>query len=964
MKYFSINYSNIKINIDKNGLRNAQIGAIHAICSHFTLKENPALVVLPTGTGKTAVIVMCPYLLQAKRVLVLSSSVLVRGQIVDEFTTLKTLKEREVIDDNINCPNVLEIKSPLETTEQWQNLENYDVVVGIPSTIYSELNSIIPNKDLFDLILVDEAHHAPAETWKGILNYFSNAKQILFTATPFRRDKKEVPGKLIYNYPLSKAKDDKVFGEVEYYSITTSSNVTTEVDKLIAVKTEEVFKKDREDGFEHYLIVRTDKKEHAKELIKIYEKNTNLKIRRIDSNQTYNYIKNTIKALREKKLDGIVCVNMLGEGFDFPNLKIAAIHKPHKSLAITLQFIGRFARTNAKNIDKAKFIATTHDFKLGTSQLFKEGSIWDNMIVDLSQNRIRTEDEVKEFVEKYDIFENKELSNSELSLYDLNPYFHVKIYSTNDFILNENFQIPRQETLYKFMNEENNSIIFITRELNKPKWLNSDDLVNIEYFVYMIYYSEDQNLLFIHSSIRTKQFYDYISSSFTNQKPELVPKRNINKVLANLTEIDFFNIGMLNKAMGSGESYRTITGSSTQNTIKKSDGRLYSNGHIFAKAINETDKQITIGYSSGSKIWSNTYLKINEFITFCNEIGKKINSDLIVNTNSGFDNLPIGQYINEFPLKVFAIQWDEYSLRKQPRLYKISDAGEILNEYSFLDFDIEIIRQNKYEINLSLKNVEDEILITYSLIQHFTYSKDVPYHYQVDNTELINYLNENSLQFYLIDLSCVVNHEYHPIPKEGDLHYDKNLIEVFDWNRYNTNIQKEFYDINEKQTGDKNSIHESIEEHLKNVNYDIVIYDHGTGEVADHITISNNSNIIEVELYHAKKSGGTSAGDRVNDVYDVCGQAVKSLIWTTTKLVFHNKIIARLRDTDTTFIKGDENILNNLLVQPKPISFVINIVQPGISKNNLTEKISTVLASTETYIESKNSSKFKVIASE
>src|SRR5690554_6155265 len=72
MTYFSANYSNIKINIDEDGLRNAQIGAIHSICSHFTLKQTPALVVLPTGTGKTAVIVMSPYLLRAKRVLVLS----------------------------------------------------------------------------------------------------------------------------------------------------------------------------------------------------------------------------------------------------------------------------------------------------------------------------------------------------------------------------------------------------------------------------------------------------------------------------------------------------------------------------------------------------------------------------------------------------------------------------------------------------------------------------------------------------------------------------------------------------------------------------------------------------------------------------------------------------------------------------------------------------------------------------
>jgi superfamily II DNA or RNA helicase len=38
---------------------------------------------------------------------------------------------------------------------------------------------------------------------------------------------------------------------------------------------------------------------------------------------------------------------MLGEGYDLPNLKIAALHDQHKSLAITLQFIGRFTRSSS-----------------------------------------------------------------------------------------------------------------------------------------------------------------------------------------------------------------------------------------------------------------------------------------------------------------------------------------------------------------------------------------------------------------------------------------------------------------------------------------------------------------------------------------------------------------------------------------------------------------------------------------
>ena len=51
-----------------------------------------------------------------------------------------------------------------------------------------------------------------------------------------------------------------------------------------------------------------------------------------------------LDTLHDRQSRVVVCVDMLGEGFDLPQLKVAAIHDLHKSLAVTLQFIGRFAR--------------------------------------------------------------------------------------------------------------------------------------------------------------------------------------------------------------------------------------------------------------------------------------------------------------------------------------------------------------------------------------------------------------------------------------------------------------------------------------------------------------------------------------------------------------------------------------------------------------------------------------------
>ena len=53
-----------------------------------------------------------------------------------------------------------------------------------------------------------------------------------------------------------------------------------------------------------------------------------------------------LRDLRERLLDVIVQVQMLGEGFDHPPLSVAAIFRPYRSLSPYIQFVGRVMRVN------------------------------------------------------------------------------------------------------------------------------------------------------------------------------------------------------------------------------------------------------------------------------------------------------------------------------------------------------------------------------------------------------------------------------------------------------------------------------------------------------------------------------------------------------------------------------------------------------------------------------------------
>ena len=950
MTYFSSNYARINYPVSEAnspGLRNAQIGAIHAIGAHFALYgEDPALVIMPTGSGKTAVLNLSAYLLRAKRVLVISSSVMVRGQIKNEFLTLKTLKESRVFHADLDTPKVKEIRSPIKSADEWTAFADFEVVVGIPNSINQGI-AVLTDPELFDLVLVDEAHHVPAFTWSNIVRAFPRAKKIFFTATPFRRDKKEIEGRIAFNYPLAKAYEDKIFGEIGYYPVITNDK---NPDLAIAKATEKVFNEDTAVGLRHYIMVRTETKEHAQVLSELYESQTTLRLQKVDSTKTYNFINKTIAKLRGGELDGIICVDMLGEGFDFPNLKIAAIHSPKKSLANTLQFIGRFARTNAENIGEAKFLAVPNDIEIGKRKLYAEGAVWNDIIKNLSQEVTDAEDELKQAIDSFN-YETTQANAEEISFYNLNPYCHVKIYKAEGIDLNGELTLSGQQTIHHAISTELNTVIFITKETEKPKWILSDELLNVKHYFFLVYYDEPTKLLFLHSSIKTPQFYDNMVEVFAVGDYTRISKYQINKVLLDVANPEFFNIGMLNRSAHSGESYRITAGPNAETTIKKSHVKNYANGHVFMKG-NTAGSKMTVGYSSASKVWSNAYEKIPNYVKWCQGLAAKIVSTREVKTNTAFDDLPIGKVVDSFPLPAHGATWNNTTFSEPPLLYKLED-GEIVETYQLLDFDIELDKINSTLNILYFKLIFQgiQLILSYDFDNYFLYVKELDFELIVEEAghqiPLLDYLNECPLQIYLDDFATIGNHEYYAPPSDADFHFDDSKIQPFSWT--NTDVKREFYitPAQKASNGNLNSIHETLQAKLIADNYTLLIYDHGQGEVADFISFMDLPDRVEINLYHIKGSGGITPGDRVNDVYEVCMQAVKSQAWTVNRQSFSRKILQRTNGNPRKFLAGNPAIFQALMSNGKRLQFLFTIVQPGISQTTFSPKLSYILAAAD-----------------
>lgn len=947
-RYFSSNYNSVTYPKDSEkhqGLRNAQIGAIHAIASFFTMNsKQAAITVMPTGAGKTAVLMLTPYLLGKNKVLVVTPSVMVRGQIAEEFQELSTLCKANVFKPSMKKPAVYEMLHKY-SDEMLTDLDQADVIIATPQCALSlsETNWV---KKKITLVEVDEAHHTPARTWQQILINIDKAAHVLFTATPFRLDRKEIKGEIVYDYPLSMAYKDGIFGEIQYIAVPDGGNN----DLRIAKKAEEVLLADRDEGLEHYLMVRTDSKDNAVELEQLYKEHTSLNLRRVDSSMSNTKVKQYIQELRDHTLDGIICVDMLGEGFDFPNLKIAAVHVPHKSLASTLQFVGRFARTNALNIGKAKFIAVENeDLEIENNRLFASDAVWQEMIINMSEGKNQKEQKDRKYYRGYKA-KTSGAEEERIPLQAITLNCHDRIYKVSGVNIEAEFPDEFNTGNRVYRNKEDNTVIGIGLEYLSPLWMNAEYKINKIYTLYIIHYQSSLGLLHIYSQSHTEKIYDRLAEVFCD-KYEKIPKSEMNRVLGNLTGFEIFNSGMVNRYSESGEAYRIMAGSDVSDAIDPSTGKMYSAGHVFCKATDSTGEDsegITIGYSSASKVWSSEYRSIPDYIQWVEQLGKKIkNSSIVVKTNTNYDFIPMAERLLEYPEKLFFADFADTTYSSPPIIRSRSKPNK---GYRLTDFTLSIVKSSKSQVTIMISNEEISATLTCDVQGKYS-SKDFDLYTHIGTEEcrLDEYFNDNPVLFKTLDESVISGFEIYRGNPDA-FSFDQGQIVGFDWDTYNTDTGLEF---GKSTITGKISIQDTLEQYLKaNEQNTYILFDHGSGEIADYIAIQEREDQLIVRLYHVKSKSAAGYNSSMGDVYEVAGQAVKSITWLTTKGRFAEKVSSRHAAGHCISVHGDfRECIRALRDAGKLLTAFIVIVQPSLSRSvTMPSKIQEVLASASTYI--------------
>ncbi|MGM7368964.1 DEAD/DEAH box helicase, partial [Acinetobacter baumannii] len=578
-----------------NGLRPPQLGGIFAALGYERSDEkNAATIVMPTGTGKTETILSIVVAGKFKKTLVIVPSDALREQTKTKFVELGLLRGLGLIRPDTLNPVVSTIKHGITDKEELDKILNANVLIASAASL-SKFSKVLFDKLINECthLIVDEAHHVTASTWARIKSQFKDKSVFQFTATPFRSDGSRVEGKIIFNYPLKRAQEEGYFKPIIFYPVREF--IEEKADETIAKQAISLLREDLENGFDHIVMARASSMKRAKEIFNIYSKEKDLKPVLIDS-KTKNKTE-VLKAIRNREHKIIVCVNMLGEGFDLPQLKISAIHDPHKSINVMLQFTGRFTRTT-KNVGDAKFIANIANTSVNESleELYKEDSDWNTVISSISSRKIKNEKEYQAFREEFS-------EPSKLLDLGLTPSISTTIYKMK-------FAKWRPERFSEFgskqfqivdsvINDEQNTLVFSVKSYLPVGWTSSRELFDESWDLYIAFYDKNTDLLFIHSSSKdglVKRLVQLIAEDAIQVQGEY-----IFRALANLKRLKLQNVG-LNKNK-KGLRYSMHTGTEINDQIPDIEANRATKSNIFGKGY-ENGQLVSVGCSYKGKIWA------------------------------------------------------------------------------------------------------------------------------------------------------------------------------------------------------------------------------------------------------------------------------------------------------------------------------------------------------------------------
>jgi DNA repair protein RadD len=350
-------------------LRSYQQEAVAATLKHFRESRSPAVIVLPTGAGKSLVIA------ELARI--------ARGRV------LALAHVRELVEQNYSKFISLGLEAGIFSAGLKRKESDQKVIFGSIQSIARAPKSFFEN---FSLVVIDECHRVDMErSSEAGTQYFqviSNLKNLNprlcilgLTATPYRlgfgwiyeynvpqkkrqTDQNKFFAKCIYELSTRYMIENKyltppilINSPVASYDFSTlkftgTQFVTTQIEALLKdqsrmtpliIKNIMEMSEDRQG-----VMIFTSSVRHAQEIMQNLPKTKSALVTGETESQERIDI---IEAFKQKKIKFLVNVSVLTTGFDAPHVDVIAILRPTESVSLYQQIVGRGLRLSPGKTD-------------------------------------------------------------------------------------------------------------------------------------------------------------------------------------------------------------------------------------------------------------------------------------------------------------------------------------------------------------------------------------------------------------------------------------------------------------------------------------------------------------------------------------------------------------------------------------------------------------------------------------
>lgn len=312
-------------------------------------EHQSTLLVMPTGTGKTRVF---------SEVLALRS-VHGRALVLAHRDELLTQAARAMHRDAGLSVEVEQAQS--FASVHGGLLGGSDVVVASVQTLHKKRRQRWP-KDAFATVVVDEAHHAAAKSYRDILRHFETAKILGVTATPDRGDGvglRAVFASVAFEYEIRQAIRDKWLSpivqraiycaDLDLSDVKSTRGDLSEADLQQALSVDKVLHQIAgplvQEAGDRPTVVFTAGVQQAHALAGVLSGYVGeSKVGVVDGAMPKRERQEALDAYQQGRTQFMVNVGVLTEGFDAPHTACVAMARPTKSRALYAQMLGRGTR--------------------------------------------------------------------------------------------------------------------------------------------------------------------------------------------------------------------------------------------------------------------------------------------------------------------------------------------------------------------------------------------------------------------------------------------------------------------------------------------------------------------------------------------------------------------------------------------------------------------------------------------